>query len=121
MYSPPFCALSAAEDSDVISKINSAQADIVWVGLSSPKQEYWMHEHLGKLNAPVMVGVGAAFDFLSGCKPQAPAWMQRNGLEWLFRFVHEPRRLWPRYRQYPKFVLLVIAESLGLIKLAPVN
>ena len=75
-----------------------------------------MHEHLGRLNSPVMVGVGAAFDFLSGNKPQAPLWMQRSGLEWLFRFGNEPKRLWPRYRQYPKFVLLAVLELLGLIK-----
>jgi N-acetylglucosaminyldiphosphoundecaprenol N-acetyl-beta-D-mannosaminyltransferase len=118
-YTPPFCSLSVEEDAAIVCQINAARADIIWVGLSSPKQEFWMHAHLGKLSAPVMVGVGAAFDFLSGNKPQAPVWMQHTGLEWLFRLLSEPRRLWPRYRQYPKFAMLVIAEWLGLIEVAP--
>jgi N-acetylglucosaminyldiphosphoundecaprenol N-acetyl-beta-D-mannosaminyltransferase len=113
-YTPPFRPLTEVEDQEVLRLINDSGADIVWVGLGSPKQEYWMAEHLGQLHAPVMVGVGAAFDFLSGSKPQAPKWVQRSGLEWLFRFFTEPRRLWPRYRQYPKFVLLVAAQLLGL-------
>lgn len=75
-----------------------------------------MAEHLGKINAPVMIGVGAAFDFISGNKPQAPLWIQRSGLEWLFRLASEPRRLWPRYRQYPKFFLLAFAQLIGLRK-----
>jgi len=112
----PFHSVSVEEDAKIIDQINAAHADIVWVGLGSPKQEIWMHEHLGRLNSPVMVGVGAAFDFLSGNKPQAPLWMQRSGLEWLFRFGNEPKRLWPRYRQYPKFLLLAVLELLGLIK-----
>jgi N-acetylglucosaminyldiphosphoundecaprenol N-acetyl-beta-D-mannosaminyltransferase len=73
-----------------------------------------MAGHVGHLEAPVLIGVGAAFDFLSGRKPQAPRWMQRSGLEWLFRLASEPRRLWPRYRQYPLFVLLVLAQMLGI-------
>jgi N-acetylglucosaminyldiphosphoundecaprenol N-acetyl-beta-D-mannosaminyltransferase len=73
-----------------------------------------MAGHLGRIEAPVLVGIGAAFDFLSGRKPQAPRWMQRSGLEWLFRLISEPRRLWPRYRQYPLFVLLVLAQIIGL-------
>ena len=116
MLAPPFRPLSPEEDQDIVRQINGARADIIWVGLGSPRQEIWMHSHLGKVNAPLMVGVGAAFDFLSGKKTQAPLWIQRNGLEWLFRFASEPVRLWPRYRQYPKFILLVMAESLGLLK-----
>jgi N-acetylglucosaminyldiphosphoundecaprenol N-acetyl-beta-D-mannosaminyltransferase len=96
-----------------MEKINSANPDIVWVGLSSPKQERWMAEHLGNIDAPVMIGVGAAFDFLSGRKPQAPRWIQHSGFEWLFRLITEPKRLWPRYRQYPLFVLLVLLQLLG--------
>jgi N-acetylglucosaminyldiphosphoundecaprenol N-acetyl-beta-D-mannosaminyltransferase len=111
--SPPFRKLTTEEDLEAIEMINSTNPDIVWVGLSSPKQERWMSEHLGKIEAPVMIGVGAAFDFLSGSKPQAPRWMQRAGLEWLFRFLTEPRRLWPRYRQYPLFVLFVLLQLLG--------
>ncbi len=116
LYAPPFRQLTEEEDRDVIRRINDARPDVVWVGLSSPKQEIWMSEHLGKLNASVMVGVGAAFDFLSGLKPQAPRWMQRSGLEWLFRWATEPRRLWPRYSQYPLFVMLVLAQLSGLRK-----
>ncbi len=73
-----------------------------------------MSEHLGRLNVPVMVGVGAAFDFLSGTKKQAPRWMQRSGLEWLYRLISEPRRLWRRYARYPLFALLATAQLLGL-------
>ena len=73
-----------------------------------------MAQHRDRLKAPVLIGVGAAFDFLSGEKPQAPLWMQRSGTEWLFRLATEPRRLWPRYRQYPLFVVLVLAQMLGL-------
>ena len=112
--SPPFGPPTSEEDSQATLAINGSQADIVWVGLSTPKQERWMAGHVGHLEAPVLIGVGAAFDFLSGRKPQAPRWMQRSGLEWLFRLASEPRRLWPRYRQYPLFVLLVLAQMLGL-------
>ncbi|GAB1469200.1 WecB/TagA/CpsF family glycosyltransferase [Chloroflexota bacterium] len=118
-YSPPFRPLTAEEDEAVINAINSSEANILWVGLGSPKQEIWMDEHLGRINVPVMVGVGAAFDFLSGNKPQAPLWMQRNGFEWMFRFLHEPKRLYPRYRQYPKFVFLAMLDLLGLKKFYP--
>ena len=115
-YSPPFRPLHDAEEQDVIRTINAARPDLLWIGISSPKQERWMSQHLPLLNASVMVGVGAAFDFLSGCKPQAPRWMQGLGLEWLFRLATEPRRLWPRYSQYPLFVFLVLAQFLGLRK-----
>jgi N-acetylglucosaminyldiphosphoundecaprenol N-acetyl-beta-D-mannosaminyltransferase len=113
IYTPPYGQISEAEDREIVGRINASQADIVWIGISTPKQEHWMADHLGRIEAPVMVGVGAAFDFLSGRKPQAPRWMQRMGLEWLFRLAMEPRRMWPRYRQYPKFVLLVLAQLLG--------
>jgi N-acetylglucosaminyldiphosphoundecaprenol N-acetyl-beta-D-mannosaminyltransferase len=104
---PPFRPLMPAEDDAVVDAINRSDADIVWIGLSTPKQEYWMAEHRRRLNAPVLVGVGAAFDFLSGSKRQAPRWMQRSGLEWLFRLLVEPRRLWRRYAVIvPSFALL---------------
>jgi len=112
--SPPFGPPTPEEDSRATAAINGSQADIVWVGLSTPKQERWMAGHLGRINAPVLIGVGAAFDFLSGRKPQAPRLVQRSGLEWLFRLATEPRRLWPRYREYPLFVLLAAAQLLGL-------
>ena len=114
VHTPPFREMSPEEDRATVALINKTDPDIVWVGLSSPKQEFWMADHLGKIEAPVMIGVGAAFDFLSGNKPQAPRWIQRSGLEWLFRLATEPRRLWPRYRQYPKFLLLAVAQLLGL-------
>ena len=108
---PPFRALTPEEDAKVVARINAAAPDIVWVGLSTPKQEYWMASHVGRINAPVLIGVGAAFDFLAGTKKQAPAWMQRNGLEWLFRLCAEPRRLWRRYAYIvPRFLILVTGE-----------
>jgi N-acetylglucosaminyldiphosphoundecaprenol N-acetyl-beta-D-mannosaminyltransferase len=112
--SPPIGRPTQEEDAQAIAAINDARADIVWVGLSTPKQERWMAEHLGRIEAPILIGVGAAFDFLSGTKPQAPRWMQRSGLEWLFRLASEPRRLWPRYREYPLFLILVAAQMIGL-------
>jgi N-acetylglucosaminyldiphosphoundecaprenol N-acetyl-beta-D-mannosaminyltransferase len=96
-YTPPFRALSSEEDAEVVALINAAQPDVVWVGLSTPKQERWMYEHRSKLLAPAMVGVGAAFDLNSGRSRQAPPWMREHGLEWLFRLLTEPRRLWRRY------------------------
>lgn len=114
-YSPPFRPLSPSEDESIVRMINEADPDIVWIGLSTPKQERWMAEHLGKLHAPVMIGVGAAFDFHSGRKKQAPRWMQRSGLEWLFRLLTEPRRLWRRYLiNNPLFLWLVTLQLLRL-------
>jgi N-acetylglucosaminyldiphosphoundecaprenol N-acetyl-beta-D-mannosaminyltransferase len=105
-FSPPFRASSPDEDEMMIQMINAARPDIVWIGLSTPKQEYWMDQHVGKIDAPVMIGVGAAFDFLAGSKRQAPRWMQQHGLEWLFRMMSEPKRLWRRYfRIVPKFMV----------------
>jgi N-acetylglucosaminyldiphosphoundecaprenol N-acetyl-beta-D-mannosaminyltransferase len=87
--------------------INRASPNILFVGLGAPKQEKWMAKHCGRLNGNVMVGVGAAFDFISGEKKQAPKWMQSRGLEWLFRLLSEPTRLWARYIVYnPLFVIL---------------
>lgn len=106
-HCPPFRPLTDAEDAAVVAEINAAKPDIVWVGLSTPKQERWMSAHLGRIDAPVMIGVGAAFDFLAGTKRQAPRWMQRSGLEWLFRLATEPRRLARRYASIvPRFLLL---------------
>jgi len=96
-YAPSFLAPKQKEKPDVIAQINAAQADVLWIGLGSPKQDYWMAMHRAELNVPVIVGAGAAFDFLAGTKPQAPRWMQRSGLEWVFRLCCEPRRLWKRY------------------------
>ena len=112
--SPPFRAVSPSEDDEIVERVNATRPDIVWVGLGSPKQERWMAEHKGRISAPVMVGVGAAFDFLSGHKAQAPRWVQRSGLEWLYRWAEEPCRLFPRYARYPLFAALVLAQAVGL-------
>jgi N-acetylglucosaminyldiphosphoundecaprenol N-acetyl-beta-D-mannosaminyltransferase len=110
-YCPPFRELRPEEDEAIVQQINASRPDIVWVGLSTPKQEYWMASHLGRINAPVMLGVGAAFDFLAGTKRQAPLWMQRSGLEWLFRLGSEPRRLWRRYTYIvPGFFVLATGQ-----------
>lgn len=113
--SPPFRSLTTEEDEAVVRRIRTAHPDIVWVGIGSPRQERWMKNHIGRLDVPVLVGVGAAFDFLSGNKPQAPLCVQRSGLEWLFRLITEPRRLWRRYLlQYPRFVVLILLQILGI-------
>lgn len=114
-YTPPFRALSEEEDEAVVGMINESGADIVWVGLSTPKQERWMSAHVGRLNAAAMIGVGAAFDFHAGLKSQAPRWMQRSGLEWAYRMGTEPRRLAKRYlTNNPRFVMHALAQKLGL-------
>jgi N-acetylglucosaminyldiphosphoundecaprenol N-acetyl-beta-D-mannosaminyltransferase len=106
---PPFRQLTQEEDDADVDAINAGRPDIVWVGLSTPKQELWMASHLGRIDAPVMIGVGAAFDFLAGTKRQAPLWMQRNGLEWFFRLCSEPSRLWRRYAYIvPAFTVLAL-------------
>lgn len=113
--SPPFRPLSAEEDQAAVERINLAAPDLVWVGLGAPKQERWLAAHVGRIEAPVLLGVGAAFDFHAGIKKQAPGWMQRAGLEWLFRLGSEPGRLWKRYLvNNPWFVWLVVLQLLGL-------
>jgi N-acetylglucosaminyldiphosphoundecaprenol N-acetyl-beta-D-mannosaminyltransferase len=116
-YCPPFRPLTLEESEQVVSLINAAHADIVWVGLGAPKQERWMSEHQHRLKASVLIGVGAAFDFHTGRIAQAPRWMREHGLEWLFRLSREPIRLWRRYLIYgTEFIALVLLESLGLKK-----
>ena len=106
---PPFRADVAREDDDVIDRINRSGADIVWVGMSCPKQERWMALNRDAIDAPVLVGVGAAFDLLTGRVKQAPRWMQRSGFEWLYRLAREPRRLARRYlRTNPRFVTSIV-------------
>jgi len=92
----PAC-LPEAKEKEVVEMINAAGADVVWVGWGSPLQERWMGQNRQAINAPVLIGVGAAFDFISGSKKQAPTWMRNRSLEWLFRLICEPRRLWKRY------------------------
>ncbi len=112
--SPAFGEMNGEQDAELVVEINAASPDIVWVALGSPRQEKWMAEHVQALNAHVLIGVGAAFDFLSGRKPHAPRWIQRSGLEWLFRLASEPRRLWRRYLRYPIFTVMYAAQLLGL-------
>ena len=95
-FCPPFRELSPSEDAEIVRQINEAEPDIVWVGLGSPKQEKWMAQHVGKINGAALIGVGAAFDFHSGKVKWAPEWMRKAGIEWAFRFAHEPKRMWRR-------------------------
>lgn len=104
--SPPFRPLSEEEDTAYTKQLAESGAQVLFVGIGCPKQEIWMSKHKNRLHMPVL-GVGAAFDFHTGCVRQAPSWMQRAGLEWLFRFMMEPKRLWKRYAWHnPRFVLL---------------
>lgn len=96
MYSPPFRALSIEEDNEVIEKINETNPDFVWIGLGAPKQEKWMFNHQGSING-LMIGVGAGFDYYAGNIKRAPQWMQRCNLEWLYRLMQDPKRLFKRY------------------------
>ena len=108
-YSPPFRDLTDEEQLEIIDRINEASPDLVWVGLSTPKQERWVASHIGKLNAAALLAVGAAFDIHAGKLRQAPRWMQRSGLEWLYRLYREPRRLLRRYlRNNPRFVVAML-------------
>lgn len=112
-YSPPYRPLSSEEDRRVVDDVNRSECRILFIGLSTPKQEYWMAAHRPGVQA-VMLGVGAAFDFLAGTKPQAPRWMMRVGLEWLFRLATEPRRLWKRYLKHnPRFLFFFTLQLLG--------
>ena len=110
---PPFRELTDAEEDAVAADIRRSGADVVWVGIGVPKQEKWMARMRHRVGAPVLIGVGAAFDFHAGLIPQAPGWMQRLGLEWLFRLAQEPRRLWRRYLRYnPRFVVGFVRQYL---------
>jgi N-acetylglucosaminyldiphosphoundecaprenol N-acetyl-beta-D-mannosaminyltransferase len=112
--SPPFRTLTQKEDIADVAAINETHPDFVWVGLGMPKQEKWMALHVGKIHAVALLGVGAAFDFISETKPRAPLWMQRSGLEWLFRLMTETRRLAPRYLVIiPIFVVRALQQLTG--------
>lgn len=111
---PPFRPLTVEEDEAAVAEISATAPDVVWVGLSTPKQEYWMRDHVGRIPGATLVGVGAAFDFYAGDVKRAPAWMHQNGLEWLHRLISEPRRLWRRYLVLaPKFVFLMVRRRTG--------
>ncbi|MDE1921359.1 MAG: WecB/TagA/CpsF family glycosyltransferase [Candidatus Omnitrophica bacterium] len=111
-YAPSFRPKVWQEDQEVIDRINKAAPDIIWVGLGSPKQDFWMQINRPLLDAPVIVGAGAAFDFCSGAKPQAPRWMRSCGLEWFFRLCCEPGRLWKRYLVGNSLFLIYLIEDL---------
>ena len=111
-YSPPIRPVGFAEDEDLLSHIRELKPDIIWVGLSTPKQEIWLQGHMGRIGSGVGIGVGAAFDLVSGVTRQAPRWIQRSGLEWLFRMGVEPRRLVRRYFFIVPRFLYYMAETL---------
>lgn len=111
MEAPPFRPLTEVEDAEAVARINQSGAAIVWVGLGAPKQEKWMYEHRGKVNA-LMLGVGAGFDFHAGTVKRAPAWMRKHYLEWLYRLIQDPKRLWKRYVQTNgKFLLISVKDA----------
>jgi N-acetylglucosaminyldiphosphoundecaprenol N-acetyl-beta-D-mannosaminyltransferase len=113
VYSPPVSPVDDKPDPAVVERLNDSSADVIWVGLGSPKQDLWMMRYRPALRAPLLIGVGAAFDMLAGVKSQAPRWMQRSGLEWVFRLAQEPRRLGRRYLVYnPLFVWHVLREGI---------
>ena len=114
---PPFRPLNEEEDEALIAEIRDLKPDIIWVGLSTPKQERFMNAYLDRLDTKLMFGVGAAFDFHAGLIPQAPPWMQNVGLEWFYRLCKEPKRLWRRYlKNNPLFIMRALAQMSGLRK-----
>jgi len=112
--STPFDLVDPMDDPEGIEKINQLSPDVVWVGLGAPKQELWMGKHHRHIEARVIIGVGAAFDFLSGRRSHAPHWIQQSGLEWLYRLVHNPRRLWRRNLYHFPFAYYVLLQQLGI-------
>jgi N-acetylglucosaminyldiphosphoundecaprenol N-acetyl-beta-D-mannosaminyltransferase len=114
--SPPFRAPTPEEEESMLERIRSSGANVVWVGLGMPKQELWMARVAQRLPGITLVGVGAAFDFLAETKAQAPAWMQRSGLEWLFRLSQEPRRLWRRYVWNNPAYLVLLARQVAMFR-----
>ena len=114
-YTPPFRPLNAEEENDLRSQLEASQADILWCGLSTPKQERFMAAYCHRMPVKLMVGVGAAFDLLSGNLAEAPNWMKSAGLQWLYRLMKEPKRLWRRYLlNNPKFAWLTLLQLTGL-------
>jgi N-acetylglucosaminyldiphosphoundecaprenol N-acetyl-beta-D-mannosaminyltransferase len=114
-HTPPFRPLTDAEFEQLQAQVAAAQPDIIWVGLSTPKQELFMSSTLARLDVPVMIGIGAAFDLISGKVRQSPRWIQHSGFEWLYRLIQEPRRLWKRYlKNNPLFVWRYFLQRTGL-------
>lgn len=115
MYSPPFRELTEIEDTEIVKRLNDSGANVIFIGLGCPRQELWMHQHRGKINA-VMIGVGAAFNYHAGTIQRAPLWMQNAGLEWLHRLASDPRRLWKRYLVTNSIFIVAIAAQLLKLK-----
>jgi len=111
MYCPPFRSLTPDEEQTMLDSINAAEPDIVWIGLGAPKQEKWMARYRSRLNAPVLIGVGAAFDFHSGNAKWAPVTVRKLGLEWAYRLIQEPRRMWLRNVHNTIFLARVLRQS----------
>ncbi|RMH81789.1 MAG: glycosyltransferase, partial [Calditrichaeota bacterium] len=117
MISPPYRPFTKVENRAFIAEMNQSKADIIWVGLGAPRQERWMYENYSKLDRGVMIGIGAGFDYLAGNIKHAPEWMKRWALEWLYRLIQEPRRLWKRYLVTNSlFLLFLFLEMLHLKK-----
>ncbi len=118
-FTPPFRPLTGDEERELMDVVRASQPDIIWVGLSTPKQELFMARYLSRLETKLMIGVGAAFDFYTGRVRQAPVWIQRSGLEWLYRLLREPKRLWRRYiKIVPLFIFLYALQAMGFKKYA---
>lgn len=117
-YSPPFAdKFSLEENAKMVNMINAARPHVLWVSLTAPKQDYWIHEHFDNLNVNVAIGVGGAFEVTAGLIKRSPAWMQKNGLEWLYRFLQEPKRLFRRYfLEAPVFIPLVFLQRFNLLR-----
>ena len=116
-YEPPFRPLNDFEEAELSRQVAESRPDIFWVGLSTPKQEKFMAAYQDKLDVPIMIAVGAAFDFHSGRVKQAPRWIQRSGFEWLYRLSRDPKRLWKRYfKNNPRFLFRIACQTLGLKK-----
>jgi len=116
-FSPPYRQFTEEENEKFIKDINASDADLIWVGLGAPKQEIWMYENYKKLNKGIMIGIGAGFDYLAGNTKHAPEWMKNASLEWLYRLIQEPKRLWKRYLvTNTLFIIYITLELLGLKK-----
>lgn len=109
-HSPPYQALSEQQDTEIINLINEAKSDFLWVGLGAPKQEKWIAAHLDRIHVPVQIGVGAAFDFYAGTVKRAPSWLQKAGLEWFYRLLHQPRLLKRYLSTNPVFLSLFLKD-----------
>jgi N-acetylglucosaminyldiphosphoundecaprenol N-acetyl-beta-D-mannosaminyltransferase len=121
-FSPPFKKFTGDENEVYLNQMNASGAELFWIGLGAPKQEIWMHENHKKLNKGIMIGIGAGFDYLAGNTKHAPEWMKKTALEWLYRLIQEPKRLWKRYLVANSlFIFLVILESLNIKKFKEID